>query len=332
MSLLFRPLTIGDVRFANRIVMPPMVRMVSSKRPADGGADGRVTEAVLEHYARRARAGTGMIIVEATAVDAEGRAWQQGLNAWADEHIPELAQLAQRIKASGSVASIQLVHGGPQASPEVTGSQTVGPSRVAPSGGKHAPRPLAVEEILAIEGRFADAAGRMVEAGFDAVEIHGAHGYLLDSFLMVARNHRSDAYGGTLAARMRMLLETCEAVRERIGGRALVGCRISFHNKRDEAFGSEDLDQLIQGLTETGIDLLHVSTDGAFRGYFGSDRPIGALVRDRCRLPVIVAGGLRRPEDAERALNLGIADLAAVGAAMLKDAEWSQHARDALPG
>jgi len=331
-SLLFAPLTIGDVRFANRIVMPPMVRMVSSKRPADPSADGRVTEAVLEHYARRARAGTGMIIVEATAVDAEGRAWQQGLNAWSDDHIPELALLAQRIKAAGSVASIQLVHGGPQGSPAVTGVQTVGPSRVAPSGGKPAPRPLTVEEILAIEQRFADAAGRMVEAGFDAVEIHGAHGYLLDSFLMEARNRRSDAYGGALPARMRMLLETCRAVQERVGGHALVGCRISIFNKRDEEFGIPELGQLVKGLVGSGIDLLHVSTEGALKGWSGTDRPIGASVRDFCQVPIIVAGGLRRPEDAERVLAEGISDLAAVGTAMLQDAEWSQHALDALPG
>lgn len=330
MSLLFSPLTIGDVHFANRIVMPPMVRIGRAMDPSVVDTDGRVTDAVLEHYGIRARAGTGMIILEATAVDAEGRAWKQGLNAWSDDHIPDLARLAQRIKSEGSVASIQLVHGGPQGSSAVTGLPTVGPSPVPPSAAKPAPRELTVAEIREIEQRFADAAARAVAAGFEAVEIHGAHGFLLDSFLMTARNRRADAYGGQLAGRMRMLVETCQVVRERIGRRALIGCRISIHNKRDEGFDAPDLAQLVQGLMGTGVDLLHVSTDGAFKGYFGTEKPIGEWVKGLCKVPVIVAGGLRRPDDAERVLAEGIADLAAVGTAMLRDPGWSKLAREAV--
>ena len=341
MSLLFKPMTIGGVRFRNRVVMPPMVRGVPSMDRAVVGTDGSVTEAVLEHYRRPARAGTGMIIIEATAVDPEGRAWQQGLNAWSDDDLPGLARLAASIKAGGAVANIQLVHGGPQGSSRVTGLPTVGPSSVAPSAGKAAPRTLSTDEILAIEQRFEDAAARAVEAGFDAVEIHGAHGFLLDSFLSKKRNRRTDEYGGALAGRMRFLVETCRRVRERIAAHALLGCRISIHNKADEAssgnegFSSSDLTELVEGLAATGIDLLHVSTDGAFRGYFGSSKPVGQWVKEMTvtettDMPVIVAGGLRRPEDAERVLTDGIADFAAVGTAMLKDPEWSRRAWEAL--
>lgn len=330
MALLFQPLTIGDVQLSNRIVMPPMVRVARAMDRSVVDTDGRITEAVLEHYGRRADAGTGMVIVEATAVDAGGRAWKQGLNAWDDAHAGGLSQLAARIKSAGSVASIQLVHGGPQGSSAVTGRQTVGPSAIAPSPGKAMPRELSVDEIQAIERGFADAAARVVDSGFDAVEIHGAHGFLLDSFLMKSRNDRTDAYGGSLSGRMRMLMETCHAVVERIGGPALVGVRISVHNKRDEGFSAADLRELVSALVGTGVDVLHVSTDGAFRGYFGTDRPIGLWVKELCDLPVIVAGGLRRPQDAERLLAEGIADLAAVGTAMLRDPAWSRHARDAL--
>ena len=209
---LFSPMTIRQAAFRNRIVMPPMVRMIPSMPREVARTRGRVTEEVLEHYRRRAAAGTGMIIVEATAVDPGGCMWEDGLNVYADEHVPDLARLAACIRAEGAVANIQLVHGGPQASPDVTGCETVGPSPVAPSSGKSVPRELTLEGIEAIEQQFEDAAVRVGKAGFDAVEIHGAHGFLPDSFLSRRRNQRSDVYGRTLAGRPRFLVETCGRV------------------------------------------------------------------------------------------------------------------------
>ena len=253
MSSLFSPISIKQVEVRNRIVMPPMVRMEPSMPREVVDTNGRVTKAVLEHYRRRAAAGTGMIIVEATAVDAAGRVWEQGLKAYADGHVPDLAQLAQCIRSEGAVANIQLVHGGPQASPTVSEHETVGPSSMAIEG-KPPCHELTIGEIQAIEKLFEDAAWRAVEAGFDAVEIHGAHGYLLDSFLSSARNRRTDTYGGTNAGRMRMILETCRCVRSRIGERALLDCRISVHNHRDEGFSHDDLLELVQGLEGSGID------------------------------------------------------------------------------
>jgi 2,4-dienoyl-CoA reductase-like NADH-dependent reductase (Old Yellow Enzyme family) len=291
--------------------------------------EGQVTDVVVDHYRRRAAAGTGLVIVEATAVDEEGRAWQHGLNAFADRHTPGLARLADGIRSAGAVAGIQLVHGGPQGSSQVTGVRTVGPSAVAPSVGRPAPRALEIGEIHAIEARFADAAERAVKAGFQVVEIHGAHGFLLDSFLMQARNRREDAYGGSLAGRMRFLLETCRAVRERIGDTVVLDCRISIFNKSGD-FGREDLAELVEGLEQTGLDLLHVSTDGAFKGAFGTHRTIGQWVKDLTDLPIIVAGGLSEPAEAERLVADGHADLVAVGRAMLKDPEWTRHAREVL--
>jgi 2,4-dienoyl-CoA reductase-like NADH-dependent reductase (Old Yellow Enzyme family) len=291
--------------------------------------EGEVTDAVVDHYRIRAAAGTGLVIVEATAVDEDGRAWRHGLNAFADEHTPGLARLARGIRSGGAVAAIQLVHGGPQGSSEVTGIRTVGPSPVPPSIGKPAPRGLEIDEILAIEARFADAAERAVDAGFQVVEVHGAHGFLLDSFLMKARNRREDAYGGSLEGRMRFLLETCRAVRERIRDAAVLDCRISVFNKSSD-FGRRELAELVHALEEVGLDLLHVSTDGAFKRAFGTDRTMGQTVKDLTDLPIIVAGGLDGPAEAERLVTEGHADLAAVGRAMLKDPEWARHARESL--
>lgn len=320
MSILFSSIKVNGVGFPNRVVMPPMVT-------GTGDARGRVTPSTLDHYRPRAQAGTGMIIVEATYVDAGGRCWNGGLGAADTAQTQGLAGLAGAIKGGGAVAAIQLVHGGPQASAEVSGMPTVGPSAVRPAEGVPIPRELLVAEIRAIENRFADAAGRCIEGGFDAVEIHGAHGFLLDSFLSADRNRRTDEYGGDIAGRMRMLVETCEAVRARIGNRGLLICRISIFNKLAEGFTHAELVQLVRGLEAAGVDILHVSTDGAFKPYFGGGRTIGQLTKALSRLPVIVAGGLGDPADAERAAAEGHCDFAAVGNAMMEDAEWTRRAR-----
>lgn len=330
MSALFSPITIKHVKFRNRVVMPPMVCAAMPGLVQGAPVEGVASDASVEHYARRARAGTGLIIVEATAVDEGGRCWKAGLGAYADRHVPGLKRLAQAIHSGGAVAGIQLVHGGPQGSPELCAGGLVGPSDVAATESQPQVRALSVEEIHTIQKRFADAAGRAAEAGFDLVEVHGAHGFLLDSFLMAARNRRTDEYGGTVEGRMRMLLETCRRVRQRIGERTLLDCRISIFNKRDEGFTASDLEKLVRGLEGAGVDVIHVSTDGAFRGYFGAERTIGQWAKQFTNLPIIVAGGLGNPADAERLIADGHADFAAVGSAMLSDPEWTRHAAEQL--
>jgi NADPH2 dehydrogenase len=323
LSRLFSPTTVNGVEFRNRVVMPPMVRELADE-------DGCVTAELIEEYARRAAAGTGLIIVEATAVEEAGRCWAGGLGAYAGYQRAGLRQLAERIKAEGAVAGIQLVHGGPQAEPAVSGQETVGPSAVAPTHDRPAPRELTLSEIERIQRRFADAAAMVVEAGFELVELHAAHGYLLDSFLMTRRNQRQDAYGGCLENRMRMVVETCQRVRENIGRRALLDCRICVFNKIAEGFGPDDLRTLVAGLQAAGLDLLHLSTEGALQGYFGSDKPLGRWVKEMTGLPLIVAGRLSNPLHAERALAQGVCDFVAVGGRMLRNPDWTREARQVL--
>ncbi|MBI3946206.1 MAG: NADH:flavin oxidoreductase [Armatimonadetes bacterium] len=325
MSMLFSPVTIGGVSFRNRVVMPPMVTGL-------GDGEGHVTEAIREHYGLRARAGTGLVIVEATAVAEQGRCWANGLGAWSDAHVSGLRGLAEVIHAGGALAGIQLVHGGPQASPAVSGGETVGPSAVRPSEKHPVPRALTLLEIQEVQRRFAEAAARVVAAGFDVVEAHGAHGYLLDSFLSARRNTRTDGFGGSSAGRARMVVETCRGIRARIGTAALVECRIGVFNKLAEGFGPEDLRSLVAGLADAGLDLLHISTDGAFKGCFDSPKPVSRWIREMAALPLIVAGGLGHPADAERAVAEGLADLAAVGRAQLEDPQWARRAEAALSG
>ena len=327
---LFSPITVREVVFPNRLVMPPMVRFIGEMTKEVAITGGIVTPDVVEHYAKRVRAGTALVIVEATAVDPLGRCWENGFNLFADEHVENLAKLASGIKAAGGKSCIQLVHGGPQASAELSGGEVVGPSAVGgPENSPH-PRELSISEIHAIQQRFADAAERAVRAGFDAVEVHGAHGYLLDSFLMKRRNQRIDEYGVDLCGRLRILLETCHIVRARIGRKALLSCRVSPFTKREEDYDFVDFAALVRGLESAGIDLLHISTDGAFKGYFGSDRSIGQFAREITKVPIIIAGGLREPAQAQRLIEGKHADFAAVGTAMLRDPEWAIKARAAL--
>jgi len=320
---LFSPIDIRDFHFRNRIVMPPMVR-------EHGDVDGCVTDVVLEHYRRRAAAGTGTIIVEATATEPAGRTWDGGLCAYFEGHLPGLSRLAATIQAEGAVAMIQLVHGGPKAAPRVSGMETVAPSAVPPSGSRSVPRALTVDEIHTIVENFAAAAQLAIRAGFDGVEIHGAHGYLLDSFLSKKYNVRQDEYGGSMRDRARVLAETCRRVRARIGEDPLLGCRISIFDKLHEGFSLVDLRTLIAGLEETGLDLLHLSTLNALGGYFDTAKTLGQWAKEMTALPIIVAGRLREPADAERVIAEGHADFAAVGKAMMTDPEWTRGARKAL--
>ena len=323
MAALFSSIDIRDFHFRNRVVMPPMVRELADE-------SGCVTEAVLDNYSRPARAGTGLIIVEATAIEEAGRCWKGGLCAYGERHLPGLIQLAERIHAEGAVAGIQLVHGGPQASPHVSGHETVGPSAVRPSEDATVPCALTIAELEEIQDNFAASAALVVEAGFDMVEIHGAHGYLLDSFLMMERNRRADEYGGSLAGRMRMLAETCRRVRDRVGDRPLVTARVSFFNKTPAEITRENLQTLVGGLEDVGLDLLHISTTDAFQGQFGGQRSIGQWAKEITHLPIILAGGLGEPADAERAIADGHTDFAAIGSAMVSDPTWTESAGQRL--
>jgi NADPH2 dehydrogenase len=287
-------------------------------------ASDPVTAGRVQHYAARAAGGTGLVIVEATAVEPQGRCWAGGLDAWAPEHAPGLARLAEAIRTAGAVPAVQLVHGGPQSSPRIV------KERLAPSAYEEGLHALTPEEIRRIQDHFAAAAIRAVEAGFDGVELHGAHGFLLDSFLSPERNHRTDQYGGAAQNRVRMLAETLAHVRAQLSPHALVWARLSVFNHVEEGFTADDLREVVVAVEAAGADLIHLSTRGALQPCFGEDRTLGQWVRGFTELPLIVAGGLGDPHDAERLVAEGHGDLAAVGSAMLEDPDWSAHAHEVL--
>lgn len=317
------PLAIGSLRLPNRIVMPPLV-------VSKGDEDGTVTPGILEHYRRSA--GPGLVIVEATVVSPEGRLGRRQLGIFEDRHIEGLARLAALIHAAGAAASIQIHHAGRNTTLENTfGLPLVAPSAVPARDS--VPRALDEAGIERILCRFAAATRRAADAGFDAVEIHGAHGYLVSQFLSPLANRREDRWGGPLENRARFLLEVVRRMRAEAGSRLAVSCRLGV---ADGGAGGLTLDEGIrvaQSLEQAGVPFLHVSSGIgsppalAPAGSAWSDRLLlGAAVRKAVGIPVIGVGGIRSPEEAERALAEGLVDLVAVGRAILADPAWAAKA------
>ncbi|MGE5551090.1 MAG: hypothetical protein ACM3ZC_11260 [Bacteroidota bacterium] len=330
MPELTSPLTLRTVQIKNRLVMPPMVLF---KKEGTWKPDA----SHLEYYARRARAGVGLIIVEATSVSPEGRLAPFQLRAWDDAHVEALAPIARAIKTSGAVALIQLHHAGANTHLAATeGATLVSPSGVPVNKTESARRALTPEEICALVACFAAAAQRCIQAGFDGVELHGAHGYLLSQFLSPLTNRRTDGWGGpTVRERLAFPLAVARAVRGVIGPRPLLGYRLGI---ADYAAGGLPLAEGIEAagiLAGTGyLDLLHVSN-----GLSGVHRPLppadfefsqllwlGAQAKAAVDLPVIAVGGIRTGAEARRVLSRNHADLVAVGKAMLADPDWPAKA------
>jgi len=332
MSGLFSPLTVKRFTLKNRIVLPPMANNMSD----DSGA---VTDAHIEHYVRRARAGVGMVIIEHAYIRRDGRVNKQQLGIYDDALIPGLRRLAEAVKACDTVVGIQITHGGGKVTQETAGTQPLAPSDVLVPGAQEPARALTVEEISAIVKAFVAAARRALAAGFDFVEIHGAHGYLLSEFLSPLTNRRTDAYGGDLEGRLRMPLEVVKAVRQVVDDEHLLLYRLGANDFTPGGLTEEEGREAAKALAAAGVDLLDISGgligaqppdwDGTSQGYFV---PMAAAIRAEIDIPVVVAGGITDPHFADRVIREGKVDLVAIGRAMLADPDWAAKARAALLG
>ena len=339
---LFDPITLRGLTVRNRIWLPPMDTYSAFAR------DGRPTPFHYQHYVSRALGGFGMVIVEATAVTPDGRISPCDVGLWEDWQIDSWRWIVDDIKAAGAVAAIQLNHAGRKASTgcfavgyegqsvpaEAGGWPTVAPSEIA-FGGLNMPRALSVDEIHGIVGAFAAAAGRAVAAGFQAIEIHAAHGYLISQFLDPLCNERDDEYGGDLNGRSRFLVQIVDAVREVIGEDVPLLVRVSA---TDWAAGGWDLDQTIalsRILKEHGVDLVDVSTGGIIAGVSipvkpGYQVPFSEQVRTKAEVPVTAVGLITKPKQAAKVLARGEADAVEIGRAGLRDPYWPLRAADKL--
>lgn len=339
MSRLFTPITLAGVTFANRIFVSPMCQYSSR--------DGLPTDWHFVHLGSRAVGGAGLVMVEASAVSPEGMISPVDSGIWTERHAEAFQPITRFIREQGSIPGIQLAHAGRKAStdvpwlggaplsPSARGWQPLAPSPVAFSSGYPVPRELALEDLDAVERQFRDATIRAHVAGFQAVEIHMAHGYLLHEFLSPLANHRSDDYGGSLDNRLRFPLRVARAVRAAWPEELPLFVRISA---TDWIEGGWDLGQsiaLAHRLKEIGVDLIDCSagflTPAADIPFGpGYQTPFASAIRKEVGMASGAVGFITDPAQAEQIVATGLADVVFMAREFLRDPYWPLHAARAL--
>lgn len=314
---LFDSIEMNHLTLKNRVVMPPMCMYMA-------GLDGKVTPFHHAHYFARSFGGVGLIIVEATGVEPRGRITNHDLGLWSDDHILGMKDLVDTIHSGGAKAAIQLGHAGRKST--TTLEPIVGPSAIAYSSTYQIPTALTIDEIQSIVQSFKSAARRAALAGFDLIEIHGAHGYLINQFISPLSNHRSDAYGGSLDNRIRFLLEIISAIREVWKGP--LGLRISAEEYAIEGHHLEDTLRWLAKLPTT-INLLNVSSGGVVsvspKVYPGYQMPLSAAIRSK-NWKTLGGGLITTVEQINHCLETGEADLVYIGRELLRNPYFMLHA------
>jgi NADPH2 dehydrogenase len=320
-ALLFAPLDVKGARIRNRIVVPPMCQW----QAAD---DGVVRPYHLAHYGQFAIGGAGMIIVEATAVERRARIRGEDLGLWSDDHIKGMSELAGVMVEYGALPAIQLGHAGRKA--YRGGTRAVAPSAVAFSESYEAPDEMTHGDIDTVRQSFVDAAVRAEKAGFRALELHGAHGYLLHQFLSPISNRRSDEFGGSAEGRLRFPLSVAGAVRRAIKQSTVLMIRVSAVEYSPDGYTLDDMIGMCRAFKQAGVDIVHVSSGGSVSvappSWPGYQLGFARAIRDAVEMPVIGVGLVNTPDLAEFALREGFCDLVAVGREMLRNPNFPLRA------
>jgi 2,4-dienoyl-CoA reductase-like NADH-dependent reductase (Old Yellow Enzyme family) len=346
MPRLFEPLTLRGLTLPNRIMVSPMCQY--------SAVDGSATDWHLAHLGSLALSGAGLLCLEATAVTAEGRITPGDLGLYSDENEDALRRVVGTIRAAAPIKlAIQLGHAGRKASSHAPwdggklvpigqgGWLPAAPSAVAHADGEPAPRAFAPDELPRLREAFAGAARRAARLGFDAIELHCAHGYLLHQFLSPLSNRRDDAYGGSLSNRMRFPLEVFDAVRAAFPADRPVGVRVSATDWLEgivpESWTVESTVEFGRALKARGCDWMDVSSGGISPRQKiapgpGYQVPFAEIVRTETGLPTIAVGLITEPRQAEAILEAGRADMVALARALLYDPRWPWHAAAALGG
>ncbi len=329
LTRLFQPIDIRGLTLKNRIVMPPM----GTRYPTYAGV---ATPKLTRYYLERARGGVGLIIVQFATVSPEGVSSLYPLGIWDGSFVPALRELVAQLHGAGARVAIQLAHAGGSANSAFTRRPVVAPSAV-PAMGREVPRELTREGIDRLVDAFAAAARRAVEAGFDAVELHMAHGYLLNQFLSPLFNRRTDQYGGSLEARARFPLEVLRQTREVVGDEIPILCRLSADDAVEGGLTLPEAQTVAAMLEREGADVIDV-TAGIGESFEvsappmaippGSLVPYAAAIKRVVKLPVVAVAKLHDPRMAEQVLAEGKADLIAVGRGLIADPQWARKAAE----
>ncbi|MFK3740520.1 NADH:flavin oxidoreductase/NADH oxidase [Massilia sp. TN1-12] len=337
MSKLFSPIKLGPLDLPNRIVIAPMCQYSAQ--------DGFPTDWHMIHLGHLALSGAALLIIEATAVEPEGRITADDLGIWSDEHVAALEPVVAAMRRYAPVKiAMQLGHAGRKASSEVPwegganvpvgharGWQTVAPSSLPHAEGETVPVALDRAGLQRVKDNFVAAARRADALGLDAIEIHGAHGYLLHQFLSPLANQRDDEYGGSLENRMRFPLEVFQAIRAAVSGEMVVGMRISASDWVEGGWDVEQSAVLAKELDKLGCQFIHVSSGGVSPRQQiplspGYQIDFAARIKREVAMPVIGVGLITEPKHAEAIVQDGQADMVALARAMLYDPRWPWHA------
>jgi len=345
--LLFTPIALRGVTARNRIVVSPMCQYHS--------VDGAPTDWQMVHIGRLAVGGAGIIFGEETAIESRGRKTYACAGIWQESHIPAYRRLTDFIRAQGALPAIQLGHAGRKAachgavrdweplseSDSADGLapwQGLAPSAINEPPRCYTPRAMDRDDIKSVLDAWAEATRRAVDAGYDVLEIHGAHGYLIHQFLSPAANHRNDGYGGDLPGRMRFALEVTEVVRAAWPDDRPLLFRVSAVDGKGGRWELDDTIELARALKQRGVDLVDCSSGGI---YGDTDLPMvprtsefqvtfAARVKHGADIPTIAVGGITDAHQAESILRAGDADLVALAREFLWHADWAAHAAKAL--
>ena len=348
---LLTPLTLRGVSLRNRTVISPLQEYAADR-------DGNVQPFHLVHLGRFALGGAGLVFTEALAVTEDARLTYSDLGIWNDSQIEPLARIAEFLQSQGAAAGAQLIHAGRKASVQrpwhgyepltdkdvaARGEapwQTVGPSAVPALPGWPAPHAMTIDDCKRVVESFAAATRRLVTAGFDVLNVHGAHGYLIHSFLSPLSNQRDDAYGGDLDGRMRLALEIAEAVRSEWPSDRPIFYRLSCVDDVEGGWTMEDTLTLSSALKARGIDVIDASSRGlgrrgtpvVFPREPGFQVGYAAEIRDRVEMPTCAVGLIMDFEQANAIIADGQADLVAIGREALRNPNWPAQAAVALVG
>lgn len=339
MSELFSVLSLRGVEFRNRVFVSPMCQYSSR--------EGLANDWHMVHLGSRAVGGAALVCAEATAVSPEGRISPADAGLWSDAHAEAFAPVAAFIKSQGAVSAVQLAHAGRKASTDVPwrggkplskdegGWQTLAPSALPFAEGDPSPRELSVEDLGAVVAQFRDAAALALAAGFEVVELHMAHGYLLHEFLSPLSNRREDEYGGGFDRRVRFPLRVTEAVREVWPERLPLFVRISATDWAERGWDLEQSIEFSKMLKTAGVDLVDCSSGGLVPGVKiplgpGYQVPFASAVRERAGVATGAVGMITEARQAEEIIARGDADAVLLARAMLRDPYWTLHAAKAL--
>ncbi len=329
MSYLLEPLRKGRLPLKNRLVMPPMATAKADK-------EGRVGKDLLDYYDEKSRGGyIGLVIIEHSFVTQQGKAGEGQLSAAEDSLVEDLRELSTIIQHNGSKTVMQINHAGNAANKVVTGFETVGPSALPNARTGDMSKELSRQEIQTIIEEFRNAALRVKQAGFDGVEIHSAHGYLLNQFFSPLANKRTDDYGGDVHGRIKIHLEIIKAVRESVGPDFPILLRLGASDYTEGGSTIEDSKIAALAFEKAGVDMLDIS--GGFCGYSAPETdeqgyfsPLTQSIKEVVSIPVILTGGITQVNAAEKLLREKKTDLIGVGRAIYKDSSWAEQAIKSL--